>query len=262
LTNVGETVSRGLEIGLNAGLMRTDEITWNLDYNITFQDLEITRLTLGEDPNFFIPQGGISGGVGNTIQLWKTGIDPTTFFVYRQVYDQDGQPVEGAYIDVNDDNVITEADRQPYKKATPDFFMGLTNSFTYKDFDFSFTWRGSFGGYMYNNTQSASGFRTAGTVTPQPYYSNFNANVLESEFVNNQFFSDYYIRSADFVRLDNIAVGYLFAMEEVDLRATLAATNVLTITNYEGLDPEIAGGIDNNFYPRPRTFTLGLNLRF
>ncbi|MHA6280308.1 SusC/RagA family TonB-linked outer membrane protein [Salinimicrobium sp. CAU 1759] len=262
LTNVGETVSRGLEIGLNADLMRTDEITWNLDYNITFQDLEITRLTLGEDPNFFIPQGGISGGVGNTIQLWKTGIDPTTFFVYRQVYDQNNQPVEGAYVDVNGDNVITEADRQPYKKATPDFFMGLTNSFTYKDFDFSFTWRGSFGGYMYNNTQSSSGFRTAGTVTPQPYYSNFNANVLESEFVNSQFFSDYYIRSADFVRLDNIAVGYLFAMEEVDLRATLAATNVLTITNYEGLDPEIAGGIDNNFYPRPRTFTLGLNLRF
>lgn len=262
LTNVGETVSRGLEVGLSAGLMRTDAVTWNLDYNITFQDLEITRLTLGEDPNFFIPQGGISGGVGNTIQLWKTGIDPTTFFVYRQVYDQNGQPVEGAYVDVNGDNVITEADRQPYKKGTPDFFMGLTNSFTYKDFDFSFTFRGSFGGYMYNNTQSSSGFRTAGTVTPQPYYSNFNANVLESEFVNSQFFSDYYVRSADFVKLDNIAVGYLFAMDKVDFRATLAATNVLTITNYEGLDPEIAGGIDNNFYPRPRTFTLGLNLRF
>ena len=263
LTNVGETVSRGLEIGLNAGLMRTDAITWNLDYNITFQDLEITRLTLGEDPNFFIPQGGISGGVGNTIQLWKTGIDPTTFFVYRQVYDDNGQPVEGAYVDVNGDNVITEADRQPYKKGTPDFFMGLTNSFTYKDFDFSFTWRGSFGGYMYNNTQSSSGFRTAGTVTPQPYYSNFNANVLESEFINSQFFSDYYVRSADFVKLDNISVGYLFTMDEqIDFRATLTATNVLTITNYEGLDPEIAGGIDNNFYPRPRTFTLGLNLRF
>jgi iron complex outermembrane receptor protein len=262
VTNVGETVSKGLEIGLNAGLVRTDNLNWNVNYNITFEDLEITRLDLGDNPNFFIPQGGISGGVGNTIQLWKTGIDPTTFFVYRQVYDEAGDPVEGAYIDVNDDNVITEADRQPYKKGRPDYFMGLTNNFTYKDFDFSFTFRGSFGGYMYNNTQSSTGFRSAGTVTPQPYYSNFNANVLETNFENNQFFSDYYVRSSDFVRLDNIAVGYLFAMEEVDLRATLAATNVFIITNYEGLDPEIAGGIDNNFYPRPRTFTLGLNLRF
>lgn len=115
---------------------------------------------------------------------------------------------------------------------------------------------------MYNNTQSSTGFRTAGTVTPQPYYSNFNANVLETDFRNSQFFSDYYVRSADFVRLDNISVGYLVPGEKVDFRATLTASNVFTITDYEGLDPEIAGGIDNNFYPRPRTFVLGLNLQF
>lgn len=262
ITNVGETVSRGIEVGLNADVVRTDNINWNVNYNITFDDLEITRLDLGDNPNFFIPQGGISGGVGNTIQLWKTGIDPTTFFVYRQVYDENGDPIEGAYIDVNGDNVITEVDRQPYKKASPDFYMGLTNSFTYKDFDMSFTLRGSFGGYMYNNTQSSTGFRTAGTVTPQPYYSNFNSNVLETDFRNSQFFSDYYVRSSDFVKLDNISVGYLVAGEKVDFRASLTATNVLTITDYEGLDPEIAGGIDNNFYPRPRTFVLGLNLTF
>ncbi len=262
LTNVGETVSKGVEVGLNGELIRTDNVSWNLNYNITFQDLEITKLSLGENPNFFIPQGGISGGVGNTIQLWKTGIDPTTFFAYRQVYDENNNPIEGAYVDVNGDNAITEADRQPYKKASPDFFMGLTNTFNYKDFDFSFTFRGSFGGYMYNNTQSSIGFLGAGTVTPQPYYSNFNSNVLESEFEESQFFSDYYIRSADFVKLDNISVGYLFAGEKVDFRASLTASNVLTITNYEGLDPEISGGIDNNFYPRPRTFVLGLDVTF
>ena len=262
LTNVGETVSKGLEIGLNGKIIQTDKINWNLNYNITFQDLEITRLSLGENPNFFIPQGGISGGVGNRIQLWKKGIDPTTFFVYRQVYDETGDPIEGAYVDVNGDNVITEADKQPYKKASPDFYMGLTNTFNYKDFDFSFTFRGSFGGYMYNNAQSSSGFRGAGTVTPQPYYSNFSSNVLETNFEESQFFSDYYVRSADFVKLDNISVGYLVAGEKVDFRASLTATNVLTITDYEGLDPEIAGGIDNNFYPRPRMYVLGLNLSF
>ncbi|GAB2771021.1 TonB-dependent receptor [Actinomadura fibrosa] len=262
LTNVGETVSKGLEIGLNGKIVQTDAINWNVNYNITFQDLEITKLSLGENPNFFIPQGGISGGVGNTIQLWKTGIDPTTFFVYRQVYDSNGDPIEGAYVDVNGDNVITEADRQPYKKASPDFYMGLTNSFNYRDFDFSFTFRGSFGGYMYNNTQSSTGFVGAGTVTPAPYYSNFNSNVLTTEFEKSQFFSDYYVRNADFVKLDNISVGYLIPGEKVDFRASLTATNVLTISDYKGLDPEIAGGIDNNFYPRPRTYALGLNLTF
>ncbi|WP_345598264.1 SusC/RagA family TonB-linked outer membrane protein [Salinimicrobium sp. 3283s] len=262
ITNVGETVSKGLEIGLNGDLIRSDKMNWSVNYNITFQDLEITKLSLGEDPNFFIPQGEISGGVGNMIQIWKKGIDPTTFFVYRQVYDPNGEPIEGAYVDVNGDNTITEIDRQPYKKGSPDFYMGLSSNFNYKDFDFSFTWRGSFGGYMYNNMQSATGFRGAGTVTPQPYYSNFNSNVLESDFNESQFFSDYYVQSADFVKLDNVSIGYLIAGEKVDFRASLTATNVLTITDYDGLDPEISGGIDNNFYPRPRTYTLGLNLTF
>lgn len=262
VTNVGETTSKGLEIGLNGDIFRRENFNWSMNYNLTFQDLEITQLALGDDPNFFIPQGGISGGVGNTIQLWKTGIDPTTFFVYRQVYDQNNEPVEGAYVDVNGDNEITEADRQPYKKASPDFFMGLTNNLNYGNFDLSFTFRGSFGGYMYNNAQSSTGFRSAGTDTPQPYYSNFNANILETDFDNNQFFSDYYVRSADFVRLDNISIGYLIPGETVDFRTSLTASNVFTITDYEGLDPEISGGIDNNFYPRPRTFVLGLNLMF
>ncbi|MCY2686865.1 SusC/RagA family TonB-linked outer membrane protein [Salinimicrobium sp. TH3] len=262
ITNVGETVSKGLEIGLNGDVIRTDKISWSLNYNITFQDLEITKLSLGEDPNFFIPQGEISGGVGNMIQIWKKDIDPTTFFVYRQVYDPNGDPIEGAYVDVNGDNTITEIDRQPYKKGSPDFFMGLSSNFNYKDFDFSFTWRGSFGGYMYNNMQSATGFRGAGTVTPQPYYSNFNANVLETDFDESQFFSDYYVQSADFVKLDNVSIGYLIAGDKVDFRASLTASNVLTITDYDGLDPEISGGIDNNFYPRPRTYTVGLNLTF
>ena len=262
VTNVGETVSKGIEVGLNGKIIQTDDINWGLNYNITFQDLEITKLSLGEDPNFFIPQGEISGGVGNMIQIWKKGIDPTTFFVYRQVYDPNGEPIEGAYVDVNGDNTITEADRQPYKKGSPDFYMGLSSNFNYKDFDFSFTWRGSFGGYMYNNAQSSSGFRGAGTDTPQPYYSNFNSNILETDFNESQFFSDYYVQSSDFVKLDNVSVGYLMAGEKVDFRASLTVSNVLTITDYDGLDPEISGGIDNNFYPRPRTYTVGLNLTF
>ncbi|MBT8319752.1 MAG: TonB-dependent receptor, partial [Gramella sp.] len=262
LTNVGTTVSRGIEVGLSGDIARSEDFNWTLNYNITFQDREITKLTLGDDPNFFIPQGGISGGVGNTIQLWKEGFDPTTFFVFRQVYNEQGQPIEGAYVDVNGDNQITESDRQAYKKGTPDYFMGLTNTMNYKNLDFSFTFRGSFGNYIYNNTQSANGFVEAGTNTPSDYYSNFNSNVLETGFENSQFFSDYYLKAADFVKLDNVSIGYTVPGEKVDFRASLTATNVLTITDYEGLDPEVFGGIDNNFYPRSRRFVLGFNLSF
>src|SRR5690606_31021577 len=138
----------------------------------------------------FIPRGGISGGVGNNIQIWKKGFDPSTFFVFRQVYNQQGQPIEGAYVDVNGDNSITEADKQAYKKGSPDYFMGFTNNISYKNFDLSFTFRGNFGNYVYNNTQSGNGFVEAGTITPQDYYSNLNANVLETNFVKNQLFSD------------------------------------------------------------------------
>lgn len=261
-TNVGETVSRGIEVGLNGEIIKNEDFNWNMNYNITFQDLEITKLSLGNDPNFFIPQGGIGGGVGNTIQLWKEGYDPSTFFVYRQVYNNQGQPIEGAYVDVNGDNAITEADKQAYKKGNPDFFMGLTNSVNYKNFDLSFTFRGSFGNYVYNNTQSNTGNVNAATVTPAAYYANANANILETNFIGNQLFSDYYIQSADFVRLDNLSLGYLIPGDDIDVRATITGTNLFVISDYAGLDPEIANGIDNNFYPRTRNVVLGLNFSF
>ncbi|HSP40320.1 MAG TPA: SusC/RagA family TonB-linked outer membrane protein [Gillisia sp.] len=261
ITNVGETVSKGIEVGLNGLLIAREDFNWNMNYNITFQDLEITRLSLGENPDFFIPQGGISGGVGNNIQIWKEGFDPSTFFVYRQVYNNQGQPIEGAYIDVNGDNQITEADRQAYKKGSPDFYMGFTNTLNYGNFDLSFTFRGNFGNYLYNNTQSGTGFVSAGTDTPQDYYSNLNSSVLQSNFQVNQLFSDYYIQRADFVKLDNVSLSYFIPGETVDIRTSITGTNLLTITDYVGLDPEM-GGIDNNFYPRTRNVVLGLNLSF
>src|SRR5690606_21987986 len=192
-TNVGETTSKGIEVALDGALIQTENFSWNMNYNISFQDLEITRLSLGNNPEFFIPRGDISGGVGNRVQIWKEGYDPSTFLVYRQVYNNEGIPIEGAYVDVNGDNAITEADRQAYKKGSPDYFMGFTNNISYKNFDLSFTFRGNFGNYVYNNTRSGNGFVGAGTNTPQDYYSNLNADVLTTNFQVNQLFSDYYI---------------------------------------------------------------------
>ena len=262
ITNVGNTVSRGIEFGINNKILKSQNLNWDLNFNVTFQDVEITKISLGDDPNFFIPQGGISGGVGNKIQIWKEGYDPTTFFVFRQVYDTSGNPIEGAYVDVNGDNQITEADRVPYKKATPDAFVGLTSNFNYKNLDFSFTFRGGFGNYNYNNVKSNTGYFDAITNTPGNYFANASDDVLQSNFKSNQLFSDYYIDRADYVKLDNVSLGYLVPGEKVSFRVSLTATNVLTITDYDGLDPEISNGIDNNFYPRPRTYVLGLNFTF
>ncbi|MEO1029773.1 SusC/RagA family TonB-linked outer membrane protein [Winogradskyella sp.] len=260
-TNVGELTSRGIEIALNGLIVQNDNFSWDSNFNVTFQDQEITKLSLSDDPNFFINTGDINGGVGNNIQILKPGFDPTTFFVFRQVYDNDGNPIEGAYVDVNGDNQITEADRQPYKKATPDAFIGWTNNFRYKDFDLNFTFRGSFGNYVYNNNASDTGNLNA--ITNQPgYLANGNASFLDTGFQNQQLFSDYYIERADFVRLDNISLGYTIPFEKVTLRASLTGTNLFVITEYDGLDPEIGDGRERNFYPRTRDIVLGLNFTF
>lgn len=260
-TNVGEMTSRGLEVSLNGVIVQKENFGWDTNFNVTFQEREITKLNLSNDSDYFLPQGGISGGVGNTIQLWKPGYDPTTFFVFRQVYDSNGNPIEGAYVDVNGDNQITEADRQAYKKATPDAFIGFTNNFRYKNLDLNFTFRGSFGNYVYNNSASDRGNLNA--VVNQPgYQANAHASYLDTGFVNQNLFSDLYIQRADFVRLDNISLGYTIPFSKMTLRTSLTATNVFVITEYDGLDPEISNGIENNFYPRTRDIILGLNFTF
>ncbi|TPV31848.1 SusC/RagA family TonB-linked outer membrane protein [Paucihalobacter ruber] len=261
-TNVGATTSKGLELSLNGVLAKSENLNWDVNFNFTLQENEITKLNLSGDPNFFIPQGGIAGGVGNTIQLWRPGLDPLTFFVWRQVYNNQNNPIEGAYVDTNADNQITEADRQAYKKATPDAFIGLTNNFQYKNFDLSFTFRGSFGNYVYNNVASDRGNLAVVLDAPGDFQPNAHQSVLATNFRSQNLFSDYYLQRADFLRLDNATIGYNIPMEKVNLRVSLTGTNLFVITEYDGLDPEIANGIDNNFYPRARTFVLGLNFKF
>ena len=261
LTNVGAVTSKGLELSFNGIIFQKENFGWDTNFNITFQKQEITSLSLNDDPDYFIPTGGISGGVGNQIQILKPGYDPTTFFVFRQVYDSQGDPIEGAYVDINGDNQITEADRQAYKKATPDAFIGFTNNFRYKNLDLNFTFRGSFGNYVYNNSASDRGNLNA--VVNQPsYQGNAHASLLDTGFTSQNLFSDLYIQRADFVRLDNVSIGYTIPFQKMTLRTSLTATNLFVITEYDGLDPEISSGIENNFYPRTRDIVLGLNFSF
>ena len=261
--NVGETVSRGVEIGINATPVKSKDFSWDVSANFTVSDVEITKLTLTDDPNFpGQPVGGISGGVGNTIQINALNAEPGSFYVLKQVVDAGGAPLEGVYVDLNGDNIINDSDKYRFQSGTPDAFFGFTSSMNYKNLDFNFTLRGSLGNYMYNNFRSANGYGQAILNQIGDYYGNGSVDAIKTGFINNQQFSDLYVENASFMKLDNISLGYTIPFEKMTLRASLIGQNLFTITNYTGLDPEISSGIDNNVYPKPRIYSLGLNFNF
>ncbi|MFK5880341.1 MAG: TonB-dependent receptor [Flavobacteriaceae bacterium] len=267
--NIGTLENKGLEITLTGTAIQTDDINLDLGVNVTFNETEITQLTLNDDPNYQgVPTGGFSGGVGNTIQIHSVGYAPSTYFVYQQVYDANGKPMEDVYVDRDGDGVITDGDKYRYKNPAPDVTIGFNTDFTYKDFDFTMSWRGVIGNYVYNNVDSNSGFKQQMLNAAFPDVINNGVhNVLETGFINggtNRYLSDYYVQDASFIKLDNIGIGYNFReiFKDANLRLSGSVQNALTITDYTGLDPEVFGGIDNNLYPRPRTYTFGLNLTF
>ncbi|WP_124979387.1 SusC/RagA family TonB-linked outer membrane protein [Nonlabens xiamenensis] len=260
--NAGSTLSRGIESSLSIKVIRQENTNWTLSGNATVQEIEITDLAGAA--NTPVAQGGISGGVGNTIQEWAVGSDPTAFHVFRQVYDEQGNPLDGVYVDTNGDNIINEADRVRYKKANHDVYFGLTSNFNYKNLDFSFTFRGAAGGYNYNNVASnAANFASVfPTNTQNPLYLNTPSDINNTQFSNQELFSDYYVQKADFVKLDNVSLGYNFPGDSVDIRASVTGTNLFTITEYDGVDPEVFNGIDNNLFPRNRGVIFGLGFTF
>ncbi|GAB2557416.1 TonB-dependent receptor [Spirosoma aerophilum] len=265
LTNVGNLENKGIEFQLNATPIQRDGLNLDLGFNITYNQNKITNLSKVPTPNDpGILVGDITGGTGNTVQIQTVNYPTNAFFVYKQVYGENGKPLEGVYEDRNGDGQITIDDRYRYKTANPQLFLGFTTQFSYKQFNAGFVLRSNIGNYVYNNIRSNNG-ALRNVVTSNPYLANASTSVLETGFVNNQYFSDYYIENASFLRMDNLNLGYDFGRviaKKVSLRATATAQNLFTITKYTGLDPEIAGGIDNNFYPRPRVFSVGLNLGF
>ncbi len=263
-TNIGDLSSQGVEFTLNADIFQRENFTWNVNFNGTWLSNEIKKLNNVDDPESpGIAQGGISGGVGNTIQTHKVGYPQFSYLVYEQVYDESGTPLEGVYVDQNSDGVINDSDKRIYKNPNPDWLFGFSSYMTYKNFDLSFTMRASLGNYAYNNVSSSRGYY--GAVYELETLRNVHSSILDTDFDTQQLWSDYYIQDASFLKMDNIALGYTFQNlkeGEVGLRLYTTVQNVFTITEYDGLDPEISGGIDNNFYPRPRTFLLGFNINF
>ena len=263
--NIGSMESKGVELVINTVPIRNKNYTWDLGFNVTYNHTEITDLG---DRTF--PVGGISGGTGNSIGYYEKGYDPSSFYVNKQVYDpKTGTPIEGLYADVNRDGQINGSDLVHYKKASPDFLLGFTTQVTYKKYSLGFTAHGSVGNYLYNNVNSNHGFLTGngGMENPLNFIQNGTSNYLATRFSGAQWLSNYYIENASFIRLDNINFGYNVGKiihNSASIRVNANIQNVFVITKYSGLDPEnsSSNGIDNTIYPRPRTFTLGLNLDF
>jgi iron complex outermembrane receptor protein len=267
LTNVGTLENRGVELTLTAHPITTKDWDWTLSYNVAYNKNEITRLTFNDDPNYVgVIHTGIDGATGYNIMINAVNRPYNSFYVFQQTYDANGVPVENAYVDQNGDNKIDEKDLIPYKKAAPDVFMGLTSQLSYKQWDFSFALRASIGNWAYNNVQSnREAYDGAQMYDPSGFLKNRVESAWKTDFVKAQFRSSYYVQNASFVRMDNITLGYTFDKVFTDkLRARLYATvqNPFVITRYSGLDPEFNGGVDNNIYPRPRTYMIGFTLNY
>lgn len=265
LTNVGDLVNKGIEFTINAKTISKADMVWEIGFNATYNENEITKLTATDDPEYLgVFTGGISGGVGNNIQIHSVGFPANSFYVYKQVYDEDGDPIEGLYVDTNGDDQLTVDDRYRYKKAAPDVFLGFSSFFQYQDWDFSFAGRVNLGNYVYNNVYSNNG-TYSGLYNSVGYLNNVTTSLLDSKFSNPKYWSDYYMENGSFLRLDNLTLGYnlsniINGISKIRLYGTVQ--NVLLITKYQGLDPEVSSGIDNNLYPRPRNFLFGVSVEF
>jgi TonB-dependent starch-binding outer membrane protein SusC len=264
LTNVGNMTNKGIEFVVNTKPVVSKDLNWDLGFNLAYNKNEITKLTRYADASYTgVQTGGISGGTGNYIQMHSVGYPVSSFYVYQQVYDSNGDPIEGVYVDRSGDGKITAADLYHYGKPAPDVIMGLNSKLTYKEWDFSFSARSNMGNSVYNNVQATR------EPMSDSYYGGFLKNRLASatktNFDNTQYFSDYYIQDGSFFRIDNITLGYSMDkpfQTNAHARVFLTVQNPLLVTNYQGLDPEIYSGIDNNVYPRPTTFIAGVTINF
>lgn len=268
IANVGSMENKGIEFNINATPVKTANWGWDMGFNITYNKNTITNLTVVPKDAAYkgIQTGGISGGIGGGFsQVHQVGYSRNTFNLYQQVYDANGKPMENVFVDVNEDGIINQDDLTKTKSAVPDVFMGFSTNVNYKRFSAGFVLRSSLGNYLYNNVYSAAGNQLQ--LLGNAVLYNASANYLETEFYgnSNNLLSDYYIQNASFLRMDNLAFGYdvgNILRNKATLRINAAVQNVFVWTNYPGLDPEIGWGVDNNFYPRPRIFTLGFNLHF
>lgn len=258
--NVGKMKNKGVEANVNAIAIQSKDFTWEVGYNITWNDSKITKLTTTFNPDYQDIDAG-------TNQKHQVGEMPGTFYLYQQVYDENGKPIQNAFVDRNNDGQITEADRYlTHKSPMAKIYMGFSSQFSYKKWDLGFNLRANFGNYVYNGV--ASGNSTSNNYGGKGFITNLYNGFQDTGFTllntSEQMASDYFLENASFLKMDNLTLGYSFQnlfAAKLSGRISASVQNVFTISKYSGLDPE-CGAIDSNIWPRPRTYTIGLNLNF
>ena len=266
-TNIGSLENRGIEASLTVRPVVTENWQWELTANFTYNKNKITELT-GEASK--ILTGGISAGTGQNCQIHTVGYPSHSFYVYQQVYDEAGKPLEGVYVDRNADGIINDSDRYIYKSPWAPYTAGLSSRLQYKNVDFGFSLRASFDNYNYWDKRASYNNTEKRFDSSFGYLQNTMPEAVQVGWVTyDHALSDYFVRNASFLKCDNITLGYSFTnlfkggnYNGITGRIYASATNVFTITKDEGIDPEVGGGIDNNMYPRPFTVQVGLNLNF
>ena len=265
VSNIGTLTNTGVEITLGGMPIAKKDLQWRIDANIALNKNEITKLSSGaEDTDVRRFERTSDGDGASTIKAHAVNHHAGMFYVFQQVYDDNGKPIEGAYIDRNGDGLINEDDLYFYHNADPKMTFGVSTKLQYKNFDFSIAGHGNLGNWMYNGVAANSAALARNSVYATSTLTNKTKSAFETNFQEAQVLSDYYIQLASFFRIDNITLGYSFSniFDKVGGRVYFTVQNPFVFTKYDGLDPEIASGVDNSFYPRPVTFLLGLNLTF
>ena len=270
LTNVGSMRNQGVEFNLEFNPIRTATQSLRIGFNGTFQKTYFTKLNSSNDPDYAIYMNSPGTGTGgNDLQMHTIGSAPYTFYLYKQGYDENGKPVQNGFYDLDPDGKISESDRyNTGKSPSPDFFFGLNLKYSYKNWDFGFNGHGSVGNYVFNSFFTT---HAATVIDTRAGLSNFATTVLRTGWTSptneKQDRSDLYLEDASFFRLDDINLGYTFDQlgnSDMKLRVAAGVQNVFVLTKYSGVDPEVSSvsGIDGAVWPRPRIFSLRLNLNF
>ena len=270
MTNIGSIRNEGFEFAINGVPVQTHDWSVNVGFNGTFQSTVFTKLNPTEDKNYYIETGTISKGTGGYLCRQMVGYAPYTYFLYQQKYGSDGRPLQNEFADLDGDGMITEGDRyMTGKSASPKFYYGINVKVTYKDWDFGLNGHGSAGNWLFNDFASANS--TASLDLNSGALPNQALLVRKTGFIapnsGEQWYSDYFLENASFFRLDDMNLGYTFrgiGPWESDIRVGLSLQNVFVLTGYSGMDPESVSenGIDNTMWPRPRTYSLRLNVNF
>jgi TonB-dependent starch-binding outer membrane protein SusC len=257
LVNVGNMTNKGAEFAIGASPVKSRDWTWNVNFNIAYNNNKITRLTAVNDTAY------VGALQTNNIQINSVGYSADAFYVYHQEYDKSGRPIEGVYKDVNGDGIINSQDLYRYKSPFPPYILGFSTDVTYKKWTLSTVLRANIGNYMYNGLSTSA--VTSNVFNPLGYLANTLTDVLSTKFAYSNPQSDYYVQNASFLKMDNLGLsynaGHIFR-NDIGVRINANCQNVFTVTKYKGQDPELYGGVDNSFYPRPRTYVLGVNLQF